>query len=116
MVPLTLPGGNPVTELPGESPISPVTWVSPVLVTVLAARIANSSAAPRFTAFWGVAAKRFVAVRQRVNAVQRRNELNFVIWSFLFSMVRFEWLDWAAFAQRIFACQISPGEIGPTHL
>jgi hypothetical protein len=39
-VPFTVPGGNPVTDVPGLSPRSPLTVVAPVFVTVEAARIA----------------------------------------------------------------------------
>src|SRR5207249_9402019 len=49
IVPLTIPGGNPVTAVPGLSPRSPLTMVAPVLVTVEAARTANVVAAPRGT-------------------------------------------------------------------
>src|SRR5688572_10761918 len=58
IVPLTVPGGNPVTAVPGLSPRSPLTVVAPVLVTVEPARTANVVAAPRATGAWppGVAA------------------------------------------------------------
>src|SRR5271157_2787534 len=46
MVPLTLPGGKPVIEVPGERPRSPVMVVGPVLVTVEAPRTAKLSAEP----------------------------------------------------------------------
>src|SRR5438093_4553128 len=49
IVPLTVPGGNPVTAVPGFSPRSPLTLVAPVLVTVEPARTANVLAAPRAT-------------------------------------------------------------------
>src|SRR2546429_684261 len=49
IVPLTVPGGNPVTAVPGLSPRSPLTVVAPVLVTVEPARTANVLAAPRAT-------------------------------------------------------------------
>src|SRR5438093_744455 len=49
IVPLTVPGGNPVTAVPGLSPRSPLTLVAPVLVTVEPARTANVLAAPRAT-------------------------------------------------------------------
>src|SRR5439155_779056 len=49
IVPLTLPGGNPVTAVPGLSPRSPLTVVAPVLLTVEPARTANVLAAPRAT-------------------------------------------------------------------
>src|SRR3972149_3257200 len=52
IVPTTLPGGNPVTALPGLTPRSPVTVVAPVLVTVAPARTAKLAADPRATAAW----------------------------------------------------------------
>src|ERR1043166_2030215 len=45
--PLTV--GDPVTEVPGLNPRSPLIVVAPVLVTVEAARTANVLAAPRAT-------------------------------------------------------------------
>src|SRR5580704_6684170 len=47
VVPFNVPGGNPVTELPGDSPRSPVTMVGPVLVIVLPARTAKLLSVPR---------------------------------------------------------------------
>src|SRR5205807_2258841 len=47
IVPLTVPGGNPVTAVPGLNPRSPLTLVAPVLVTVEPARTAKVVAAPR---------------------------------------------------------------------
>ena len=44
-----LPGGNPVREVPGESPMSPLMVVGPVLVMVLPARTAYVDAVPRLT-------------------------------------------------------------------
>src|SRR5437660_12932642 len=55
IVPLTVPGGNPVTAVPGLSPRSPLTLVAPVLVTVEPARTANVLAAPRATGAWPAA-------------------------------------------------------------
>jgi hypothetical protein len=49
IVPLTVPGGNPVTAVPGETPRFPVTVVPPVLVTVEPARTANGAAVPSST-------------------------------------------------------------------
>src|SRR6185436_4860313 len=46
---MTVPGGNPVTAVPGLSPRSPVTIVRPVFVTVDAARTANDDADPSGT-------------------------------------------------------------------
>src|SRR3954466_5217452 len=44
-----MPGGNPVTEVPGLTPRSPVTDVAPVLVTVEPARTARPPAERRAT-------------------------------------------------------------------
>ena len=50
IAPLTVPGGNPVIEVPGHSPTSPVTVVGvEVLVIVAAASTAKLAAAPRGT-------------------------------------------------------------------
>src|SRR6185503_18768341 len=49
IVPLTVPGGNPVTAVPGLNPRSPLIVVGPVLVTVEAARTTNVLADPRMT-------------------------------------------------------------------
>jgi len=47
MVPLTVPGGNPVTATAGAIPTSPVMVVGPVLVTAgVPARTANCAAVP----------------------------------------------------------------------
>ena len=48
VVPVTVPGGNPVTELApfGEMPRSPVTTVGPVFVTADAPSTANGVAVP----------------------------------------------------------------------
>jgi hypothetical protein len=48
-VPVTLPGGKPVTELPGLKPRSPLITVRPVLVTVLPASTPKVLAVPRLT-------------------------------------------------------------------
>jgi hypothetical protein len=45
--PVTVPGGKPVTAVPGLTPRSPVTAVKPVLVTVVPARTAKLAAVPR---------------------------------------------------------------------
>src|SRR6185503_14417970 len=47
IAPFTIPGGNPVTAVPGLNPRSPLTMVPPVLVTVEAPRTAKLAAAPR---------------------------------------------------------------------
>src|ERR1044072_3160732 len=52
IVPLTVPGGNPVTAVPGLNPRSPLTVVAPVLVTVEAARTANVPAGPTGRGRW----------------------------------------------------------------
>jgi len=50
MVPsVTIPGGNPVTAVPGLTPRSPLIALGPVLVTVLPARTAKLPAVPRPT-------------------------------------------------------------------
>jgi hypothetical protein len=48
-VPFTMPGGNPVTEVPGLRPRSPLMTVRPVLVTVVPARTPKLPAVPRPT-------------------------------------------------------------------
>jgi len=46
-VPVSVPGGNPVTEAAGDIPISPVTWVGPTLLTTgVAPKIPNEQAVP----------------------------------------------------------------------
>src|ERR1044071_1387524 len=52
IVPFTIPGGNPVTAVPGLSPRFPLTVVAPVLVTVDAPKTANVPADPRATGAW----------------------------------------------------------------
>src|SRR4029079_715059 len=47
IVPVTTPGGKPVTAVPGLRPRSPVTIVGPVLVTVEAPTTAKLDAPPR---------------------------------------------------------------------
>jgi hypothetical protein len=47
---LTVPGGNPVAEVPGFKPRLPLITVDPVLVTVVPARTAKLDAVPKFTA------------------------------------------------------------------
>jgi hypothetical protein len=49
-MPASMPGGKPVTEVPGLRPRSPLMADAPVLVTVEAANTANDPAAPRFGA------------------------------------------------------------------
>lgn len=44
-----MPGGKPVTAVPGESPRSPPITLGPVLVMALPARTENASAVPRPT-------------------------------------------------------------------
>jgi len=55
-VPITEPGGKPVTEVPGLNPKSPVIVVAPVLVIVVLAKTAKLSALKRFTAVAALAA------------------------------------------------------------
>jgi hypothetical protein len=49
-VPTRVPGGNPVTDVPGLSPRSPVMTEAPVFVIVLPARTAKPAAVPRLGA------------------------------------------------------------------
>lgn len=80
MVPLTTPGGKPVTAEPGLTPRSPVTTVAPVLVTVVPARTAKLAAVPSGTgggdaafAACGVAAKSpMVTIETRMAASHGR--------------------------------------------
>ena len=46
-IPTYIPGGKPVSEVPGDIPMSPVTSVGPVLVTETPARMANDCSEPR---------------------------------------------------------------------
>ncbi len=46
VVPTMVPGGKPVTALPGLTPRSPVTMVGPMLVTVEPAKTAKLAATP----------------------------------------------------------------------
>ena len=67
VTPDTIPGGKPVTDVPGESPRSPVNTELPVFVTVVPANTAYDDAAPRLT---NVAADAVTPA----NAVNVRNE------------------------------------------
>ena len=49
VVPSTVPGGNPLTMLPGLNARSMLTTVGPVLVTSCPARTEKSAAVPRST-------------------------------------------------------------------
>jgi len=49
MFPLSMPGGNPVIAVPGETPRSPLMIVIPVLVTVVAPRTPKVAADPRLS-------------------------------------------------------------------
>ncbi len=49
-LPLTVPGGKPVRDVPGDSPKSPLTIVAPVLVIVEPPSMAKLSAEPKLTA------------------------------------------------------------------
>ena len=44
---ITMPGGNPVTALPGLTPRFPLIMLGPVLVTVVAAKTPKLPAVPR---------------------------------------------------------------------
>jgi hypothetical protein len=47
LVPVAIPGGKPVTEVPGLTPTSPSTVVGPVFVTALPASTPKLPAVPR---------------------------------------------------------------------
>ena len=81
IVPLTVPGGKPVTAVPGLSPRSPLTVVAPVLVTVEAARTANVPAAPRATGAWPAAVAAVVKLQTKfaVSALPARSLAPIVI-------------------------------------
>jgi hypothetical protein len=49
MVPFTVPGGNPVTEVPGLTPRSPLITLGPVLVTLCPPSTPKEPAVPRPT-------------------------------------------------------------------
>src|ERR1700674_1189998 len=51
-----VPGGNPVIDVPAQTPTSPVTTVAPVLVTVELPRTPKVAAVPKGT-FWAHAAE-----------------------------------------------------------
>src|SRR5450432_1413716 len=70
--PVTVPGGNPVTEEPGLTPRSPVITVGPVFVTVEAPSTAKFPAVPSGGAWAeaGAAAARRAAM-QRATAGRR---------------------------------------------
>src|SRR5437867_8737631 len=65
--PITVPGGNPVTAVPGLTPSPPVITVAPVLVTVELARTPKFAAVPSGTGNW--------ALRQTENVSQSRSAL-----------------------------------------
>src|SRR5688572_7643345 len=65
IVPLTVPGGKPVTAVPGLSPRSPLTVDAPVLVIVDAARTANVLAAPSETGVWPAAVAAVVKLQTK---------------------------------------------------
>src|ERR1051326_2622040 len=67
-VPLIVPGGNPVTAVPGLKPKFPLTVVAPVLVTVEAARTANVLADPRATGAWPAVVAAVVKFQTRLAA------------------------------------------------
>src|SRR5688572_33323589 len=68
IVPFTIPGGNPVTAVPGLNPRSPLTVVAPVLVTVEAASTANVLADPRATGAWPAAVAAVVKLQIKLAA------------------------------------------------
>src|ERR1700719_2166245 len=68
MAPLTtIPGGNPVTELPGLSPRFPVMMVAPVLVTVVAPKTVKFCAAPSGMV-WAAAGQEVASNPKTINA------------------------------------------------
>jgi len=67
-VPLSTPGPNPVTAVPGLTPRSPLMTVLPVLVTVLPARTAKVVAVPNPGAVEVSAAIDFVPTTRATNA------------------------------------------------
>jgi hypothetical protein len=73
MVPVTMPGGNPVTALPGLRPRSPLMTVGPVLVTVVAARTPKLPAVPRPTGGFAAPAGDCVAMIMAMAALITRN-------------------------------------------
>src|SRR4030081_691838 len=72
MVPFTSPGGNPVTDVPGLSPTSPLMVVAPVFVTVDPARTAKLAAVPRGTGVAALAAQPWPALLPRPSPSQPR--------------------------------------------
>src|SRR4051812_8109845 len=78
LVPFTVPGGKPDTELPGHSPRSPLSIVSPLLVTVEPARTLKFPALPKAT---GNSAAEAICWQGARAAVSKRqdaiDELNF---------------------------------------
>jgi hypothetical protein len=65
-VPITIPGGKPVTAEPGDTPTSPLSKEDPVLVTADAPRTAKLPAVPRsFSA--ATKADRTLHAKLRVN-------------------------------------------------
>src|SRR5438045_5479535 len=79
MVPVTIPGGKPVTAVPGLTPRSPVTWELPVLVTVEPANTAKPAADPRDTGAWAA------AIRPTANIEHTKTTLSFFIISLPFT-------------------------------
>jgi len=75
--PLTIPSGNPVTDMPGFSPKSPFTTLEPVFVTVEAASTAKPAAVPKPGA---VAAKaRVTGIPTRVTISSNETRLALVV-------------------------------------
>jgi hypothetical protein len=73
IVPVTIPGGKPVTAVPGLTPRSPVIREAQLLVTVDPARTAKLAADTRDTGAW------VAAVRLRANIVHKYAVLIFLI-------------------------------------
>src|SRR5665213_1344966 len=62
--PDTVPGGNPVIEVPGDAPTLPMIAVAPVFVTVEKARTPKFPAVPSGTVVWA-----------KEHAADKRNKL-----------------------------------------
>ncbi len=79
-VPFKVPGGNPVIEVLGLNPMSPLITLDPVLVMVEPARMAKLVADKRFTGV-GTAAKRDnpvkLIVEERASPSTRERFVNF---------------------------------------
>jgi hypothetical protein len=68
-VPITIPGGKPVTAEPGNTPTSPLSKEGPVLTTVDAPRTAKLPAVPRS----------FSAATKADKTLQAKLRVNFIV-------------------------------------